>query len=370
MIEFPSDPLWQRQSDKPEECIENFKEALRNASAQDLDRLARLMKENSARIPKGVSLGRIRAAVEQQATLVRSGKADFSKTLEALQRGDHVGQWSSPYMEARRDPVFVEARQSLSDWFAAKSFTLQRPATSWLHYYWEYLHEANARCGIGAPPSVPPMSILIEHNWAAAFAGDREFEARNDIRLSAPMVGFEFQISGRRVIALADDVYGAENFWVAISLPQSKSNWFEHGNTRDDELAKKTDGLDHWQLQQHRGAFNELTALLSRNIKGASIAIEAEVAELVVERAPYKLNRARERRGKPPLFDFHRIVLSKRRRLAPVPAELFASDEPRHSPRWHFRRGHYRHFATFKTWIKWTLVGEPDLGFIDKEYRL
>jgi hypothetical protein len=30
----------------------------------------------------------------------------------------------------------------------------------------------------------------------------------------------------------------------------------------------------------------------------------------------------------------------------------------------------WRHFVSHKTWIKWTLVGDPDLGFIDKEYRL
>jgi hypothetical protein len=40
------------------------------------------------------------------------------------------------------------------------------------------------------------------------------------------------------------------------------------------------------------------------------------------------------------------------------------------SPRLHFRRRHWRHFVNHKTWIKWTLVGDPDLGFIDKDYRL
>lgn len=25
---------------------------------------------------------------------------------------------------------------------------------------------------------------------------------------------------------------------------------------------------------------------------------------------------------------------------------------------------------TFKSWIRWCLVGDPDLGFVDKDYRL
>jgi hypothetical protein len=44
--------------------------------------------------------------------------------------------------------------------------------------------------------------------------------------------------------------------------------------------------------------------------------------------------------------------------------------EPGRKKRLHFRRGHWRHYETHKTWIKWMLVGDPDLGFIEKQYRL
>jgi hypothetical protein len=44
--------------------------------------------------------------------------------------------------------------------------------------------------------------------------------------------------------------------------------------------------------------------------------------------------------------------------------------EKRHSPRLHFRRGHHRHYENYKLWIKWQLVGNPDIGFIDKDYKL
>ena len=40
------------------------------------------------------------------------------------------------------------------------------------------------------------------------------------------------------------------------------------------------------------------------------------------------------------------------------------------SPRLHFRRGHWRHYEDHKTWIRWQMVGNPDLGFVEKQYRL
>lgn len=33
-------------------------------------------------------------------------------------------------------------------------------------------------------------------------------------------------------------------------------------------------------------------------------------------------------------------------------------------------RGHWRRLSTFKTWVRWHLRGNPDLGFIDKKYTL
>jgi hypothetical protein len=86
-------------------------------------------------------------------------------------------------------------------------------------------------------------------------------------------------------------------------------------------------------------------------------------------RIPSKLNAARERRGKSPLPDYHIINLANRKRYAPVPEDLRAGDK-RNSPRLHFRRSHVRHYANYTVRIKWCLVGNPDIGFIDKDYRL
>lgn len=79
------------------------------------------------------------------------------------------------------------------------------------------------------------------------------------------------------------------------------------------------------------------------------------------------INHQRERRGRLPLADYHVVMLAHRRRLEPLPRDPGAEVTRK---RLHFRRGHWRHYANHKTWIKWMLVGDPDLGFVDKEYRL
>jgi hypothetical protein len=93
--------------------------------------------------------------------------------------------------------------------------------------------------------------------------------------------------------------------------------------------------------------------------------LDAEVAVHSVVRAPHALNVKRKNEGKIPIFDHHIVKLSDRHRAS---AKRFGDTHK--SPRLHFRRGHWRHFQTHKTWIKWMLVGDPELGFVDKEYRL
>ena len=201
--------------------------------------------------------------------------------------------------------------------------------------------------------------FLMTHDWAAAFAGDRDFDDRgSEFRLPAPTCCFDFYVSGAHVLALVT----------------------EEAFSADGSLAPD-DGTDHfllgvqlkngWVLHGRSGAYDaevRLFTFIFRHIKAACVALEAEIAETEIVRAPHKLNAARVRRGKLPLSDYHIINLMRRQRAAPLP--LDHETEPHRSPRLHFRRGHWRHFVNHKTWIKWTLVGDPDLGFIDKEYRL
>ena len=97
------------------------------------------------------------------------------------------------------------------------------------------------------------------------------------------------------------------------------------------------------------------------------IALDAAIATTEVVRAPHKINRVREAKGRLPIFDFHSVRLTKRSRPMPLPVD---PDRAITRRRLHFRRGHWRHFDDHKTWINWMLVGDPDLGFVDKNYRL
>ena len=104
---------------------------------------------------------------------------------------------------------------------------------------------------------------------------------------------------------------------------------------------------------------------LWREIKATCVALDAEVAYEEVIRAPTFINKKRIKKGKIPLNDYHVVNLSKRHRIS--------NPYGGHSGiklRLHFRRGHWRHYEEHKTWIKWCLAGDPDLGFVDKHYTM
>lgn len=206
--------------------------------------------------------------------------------------------------------------------------------------------------------------FVMQHDWAQAFAKAEEF-AGGEFDLPYDRCAFEYRYSGRRFIAITnsanDDgpapthlylfmessvgwalLYGAElhaGSWVFIS--------------------KVTEAVDSAFL-------NELTG----QIKAVSVALEAEVAATEVIRAPGKLNAKRERAGKPPLYDYHLVSLAHRTRILPREPEPGDLDEKRRTPRLHFRRGHWRQLVNYRVKVKWCLVGDPDLGFVEKEYRL
>jgi hypothetical protein len=102
-----------------------------------------------------------------------------------------------------------------------------------------------------------------------------------------------------------------------------------------------------------------------KQIRAISIALDAEVASHDVVRAPTALNERRQKKGELPLYDYRIIKLHGRILRGHAPGT-----GSHRSPRLHFRRGHWRHYQAHKTWIRWTLVGDPELGFIDKAYRL
>jgi len=269
---------------------------------------------------------------------------------------------------------------SLLTWFTSE-FRLQRTQASRADALRQHIKSFRPSCGWIDGVPITPMSqmwehdhqahiFLMQHDWAAAFAGDSEFDGKaNESQLPAPTCFFEYTVSGRHVIAVAPSRSPDDPLWLAIAIPKcptmDRSGWFIKGNNSRgstfDVFGPNANAA--WQGHRRLGQF------LNHQVRAASIALEAEVAETEVVRVPFKLNAARARRGQTKLPDYHVLNLANRKRYTPLPDGL-VSGEKRRSPRLHFRRGHRRHYENYFIWIKWQLVGNPDIGFIDKDYRL
>jgi len=213
-------------------------------------------------------------------------------------------------------------------------------------------------CGEWMPPEIEqaqrevPGVFLVQHDWASLL--DKGDVDEGGVRLPFESCCFEFQVSGRRVCVLvrSDDdgpyrmipVVQAGAIWAVFCSFDLRSGTpvIEVGN--DDE------------------PFGEM---LYAQIRAIAITLDAEVVESEVVRAPHKLNESRTKRGAPPLYDHHILRLVRRNRPAALRGEATG-----YRKRLHFRRGHWRHYSGFKTWIRWCLVGDPTLGFADKDYRL
>lgn len=195
------------------------------------------------------------------------------------------------------------------------------------------------------PETVPweeVVPFVVQHDWAGAFQNATDY-AEGGFKLPYEMCAFEFRISGRSVTLLAFQADGE---------PPRFTHYVQFG--------------DYWVSNDDE---RPVTAAMFavEQAKAICVALEAEVATRHLERAPEKLNKKRVADGKMPLYSYHIINLNRRYRPAdPSPGGGMVKAQKR----LHFRRGHWRHYAEFKTWIRWTLVGNPELGFIDKEYRL
>jgi hypothetical protein len=192
-----------------------------------------------------------------------------------------------------------------------------------------------------AEVSLPLLALehtfVVKHDWAAALEGAET--GTDDFQLPYERCAFEFRIGGRTVIVAFGTVGDDMRF----------TSFIEAG--------------DFWYSARE---MTEPVAYAYSQVRGICIALDAEVATHSVVRAPHKLNEKRARQGKLPLLDFHVVDLSRRHRVSNGSNHPGAGTRKR----LHFRRGHWRHYETSKTWVKWCLVGDPDLGFIQKSYIL
>lgn len=294
-------------------------------------------------------------------------RAQFA--AQAIKDGRHRPPVDASVLsELRSDGDAIEAARSFTYWAEnneGKPTVLQSAQTTSLH---KLLAAYDAKCVLtldrdGEPQMVklPPsyrslfdgehQVFLVQHNWAKAF--DKAEGLEGEVPMPFDLCAFEFQISDRRMIVLCRDSVAS----IFVKLTGSPY-WYASRLTPMDEMHIETD---------EPGTFAGVGVMIAANIRAICIALDAEVAITEVIRAPHRLNHQREKQGKKPILDHHIINLTKRSRVEPLPSA--GEHEARWHPRLHFRRGHWRHFSDHKTWIKWMLVGNPDLGFIDKEYR-
>jgi hypothetical protein len=193
--------------------------------------------------------------------------------------------------------------------------------------------------------------MVVEHDWAA-LVNDADTE-RAEVRLPFDVCAFEFKFSGHRVVAIATQIDTNIVFCPAV---QFNDIWL---------LPDFVVPLGGFEPDDSRNScMVELLAELSDQIRAACIVLDAEVAVSEVVREPYAGTGGKGIQQ--PLKPYHVVSLANRRPRLPSTGHL----ESGRRVRLHFRRGHWRHFEDHKTWIKWMLVGNPDLGFVDKEYRL
>jgi hypothetical protein len=184
------------------------------------------------------------------------------------------------------------------------------------------------------------QTFVVKHDWASAFEGAEGMA--EEFKLPYDICAFEFRISGKTVLAIAMETEELRQFTAFLELGEL---WCGFNVAEDSE--------------------SKATRFVHSQIRAICIALDAEVATHTVVRAPARLNEKRAKAGKVPLRDFHIVDLARKHRIANP-----AHGDGGSKKRLHFRRGHWRHYESSKTWVKWCLVGDPDLGFISKHYSL
>lgn len=186
-------------------------------------------------------------------------------------------------------------------------------------------------------------AFVIQHNWCEIL---KDIGDITDEEVRLPVLGcvFEFSFRMMHVIFFTDD--DLDLIFIFSKLPSGR--WTGYLTELKEAETQNFNVCEVW-----------------KQVKAMCVALDAEVVETEIIRAPEKLNRKRIKKGKKPRNDYHIVNLTRRYRIS--------NPHGGHSGikhRLHFRRGHWRHYEDHKTWVKWCLAGDPDLGFVDKHYTM
>lgn len=213
---------------------------------------------------------------------------------------------------------------------------------------------------------VPETGIfLLQHDWASAFAKAVDYQG-GELHIPYALTVLECRLNDHRVSLVICEPTKNNPTPICIIHVEMNGRIGLLGTAEfsigDFKVIRKTSKLME--------GVDDIADVLLSQTRAVLIALESEVATSDVIRAPYKLNQKRERAGKLPIFDYHVVNLAARKRYAPRLPEPGDHPTEHRGKRLHFVRGHWRHYSNVKTWVKWHLRGDPDLGFVDKEYRL
>lgn len=264
--------------------------------------------------------------------------------------------------------VTMESHKATLDWMG-RGFHLERPTTSRLDEALSHLLSVYGNPQLAkALRGSEVQSVLIEHDWLSVIQHSPDFN-NSEWRLPYPCCGFEFRISGIHTVALViDDETNGPTMSVIYRF--GKRKWAMDRRPYAFGPAGWRDiNTEHLPALNFQRSWWKFIDGLYKHIKACAIMLDAEVAVTTPVRAPYRSNLEHKQWAeKPPHVSFHTISIAKRARAAALPCDEQEATGRR--VRLHFRRGHWRHFATHRTWIKWQLIGDPDLGLVEKTYRL
>lgn len=272
----------------------------------------------------------------------RSILAKTNTEIQKKEKDKKFAEW-----QLERCETYLAGHEQFKEWIT-KDYRLEKNDCSRLHTLVEGLIEQKHFIGEalkgGDPEKFPWNEIqpfVVQHDWAGAFKNAGDY-AEGGYNLPYEMCAFEFRVSGASITVLADQLEGEQIEFTYYA--KFNGIWI----SPDEETAPR------------------LLAYVREQIKAICVALDAEVAEHHVQRSNDKVNARRKSEGKVPFYSYRIVSLSSRKRVTNA-NEIPVIGKRK---RIHFRRGHWRHYEKFKTWVRWCLVGDPELGFIDKEYRL
>lgn len=305
-------------------------EKLRHASVVSKDEAAvrRFVQEQLGRLPpnrRGPVAMKLRQKFETEERDIEANKAKTMRLAEKLEA--FADWWGGPFVLEKNE--------------CSRYHRLQEAAGAEFMYEWDEDEHIQAVPKQEDIARINAHCFVVRHDWAAAFSGTEV--TLGDIVAPYEQCAFEFRYNGHTVIAM----------------------WEQSDELRAGIFAEFG---DFWFALGPVGHSHPLICAVRDQIRAICISLDAEVATREIVRAPVALNEKRAKAGKVPLLDFHVVDLARRHRVS-NPSHGGVG-EPSHHKRLHFVRGHWRHYETHKSWVKWHLRGNPDLGFIAKHYQL